>query len=144
MAAGAAADGATLEFGFTAGLVPETAGGGAGGAPLAPGTGSELACGNPCPCGNAAFGARLAGVAPGVPGRAAGLIAALCGTGSLPCWISEARCATAGGSAGVAAPARPAAAPGPPAGAAGWLITVLMTVVLWMLLKTTLFGGGAI
>jgi len=23
------------------------------------------------------------------------------------------------------------------------LITVLMTVVLWMLLKTTLFGGGA-
>jgi hypothetical protein len=27
---------------------------------------------------------------------------------------------------------------------AGWLITVLMTVVLWMLLKTTLFGGGTI
>ena len=117
-AAGAAAEGASLAFGFVAGVVPETAGGGADGAPLAPGTGSVLARGNPCPCGNA-LGATLAGVAAGVPCRAAGLIAALCGTGSLPCWISEARCATAGGSAGAAdAPPRPAA-PGPPDGAAG-------------------------
>jgi hypothetical protein len=35
-----------------------------------------------------------------VPNLAAGLIEALGGTASLPCWISEALCATAGGSAG--------------------------------------------
>jgi len=35
-----------------------------------------------------------------VPGLAAGLIEALGGTGNLPCWISEAFCATEGGSAG--------------------------------------------
>jgi hypothetical protein len=72
----------------------------------------------------------------------AGLIEALGGTGALPSWISDARFATAGGSAGLAAPgaakaARPAApctgiAPGP-GGGGGRLITLLMTVVLWML-----------
>jgi hypothetical protein len=41
-------------------------------------------------------------------------------------------------------------APGPPgatgaagAGCGGWLMTVLITVVLWMLAKMMLFGGGA-
>jgi hypothetical protein len=43
--------------------------------------------------------------------------------------------------------------PGPPgaaggagaagAGCGGWLMTVLITVVLWMLAKMMLFGGGA-
>ena len=42
--------------------------------------------------------------APGKPALAAGLIAALGGTGALPCWISVALCATAGGSVGVAPP----------------------------------------
>ena len=83
-------------------------------------------------------------MAPSAPVLATGLIAALGGTGALPCCISDARCATAGGSAGPGAPSRAAAAAvGEPAAAAGWLITVLMTVVLWMLLKTMLFGGGA-
>jgi hypothetical protein len=86
----------------------------------------------------------LAGVTPGVPGLAVGLIDALGGTGSLPCWISEARCATAGGSDGPGVPARAAAAAVGELGvAAGWLITVLITVVLWMLAKTMLLGGGA-
>ena len=69
-----------------------------------------------------------------------------------------ARCATDGGSAGVAAPGAatgiPPLAPGgvlaesgvsaPPGGGGGGgrLITVLMTRVLWMLAKMTLFGGG--
>ena len=96
---------------------------------------------------------------PGRPVLAAGLIEALGGTGSFPCWISEARCATAGGSAGPVAagiappcPGAPIApgrlrwrlpAPGPNApGCGGRLITVLITVVLWMLAKMTLFGGG--
>jgi len=35
---------------------------------------------------------------------AAGLIDALCGTGSFPCWISEALCATEGGKAGAPRP----------------------------------------
>jgi hypothetical protein len=35
------------------------------------------------------------------------------------------------------------AAPGPAAGCGGRLITVLMMVVLWILAKMTLFGGGA-
>jgi hypothetical protein len=61
------------------------------------------------------------------------LIDALGGVGSLPCWISEALCATAGGSVAVAplAAGSALAAPGPVG--AGWLMTVLMTVVLWML-----------
>ena len=46
---------------------------------------------------------RLAGTAPGVPGLAAGLIEALGGGGSLPCCISEARWATAGGNVGLTA-----------------------------------------
>ena len=90
----------------------------------------------------------------------AGLIAALGGIGSFPCWISEAFCAAAAGSvgpvpAGATAPCPGAAfvpsAPGrPPAPAApgvtsggGRLITVLITVVLWILAKMMLFGGGA-
>jgi hypothetical protein len=79
----------------------------------------------------------LAGVVAVLPAFAFTLIEALCGVGSLPCWISAARCETAAGSAGPAAPA-PAAAAG-----AGLLMTVLMTVVLWMLLKMTLFAGAA-
>jgi hypothetical protein len=100
------------------------------------------------------------------------LIAALGGTGSFPCWISEALCATAGGSAGPApagvtppcpgAPFAPGDPCGPPAlgcplgplgcplgppgeagpGWDGWLMTLLMTVVLWILTKMMLFGGG--
>src|SRR5437879_6514078 len=112
---------------FALGLVAFTGGapaaGGGGGAPLAPGTGSELAFGNAWPFGSA-FGATLAGCgafagaiwptgAPGVPAFAAGFIDALGGIGSLPCWISEAFCATAGGSAAVAAdPGRVAAGDG--------------------------------
>jgi len=93
--------------------------------------------------GGTLAGATLAGVAAGVPGRATGWIVALGGIGALPCWISAARCATACGTAGPAGLARPATAgarlPGPGAGPApggggigGRLITVLMTVVLWM------------
>jgi hypothetical protein len=100
---------------------------------------------------------------PGLIAALAGLIDALGGTGALPCWISVARCATDGGSAGLALPgagagtapgtppllagrtAAPTGAPCPgakPCGG-GRLITVLMTVVLWMLAKMMLFGGGA-
>ena len=140
-------DGVAAAPGAPAGVpagVPRRAAGG-GGAPGAPGTGSELALGIPCP-GGKALGVTLAGTAPGgVPGLAVGLIEALGGTGSLPCWIREARCATAGGSDGPGVPARAAAAAVGELGVAvGWLITVLITVVLWMLLKTMLFGGGAI
>jgi hypothetical protein len=139
-----------------------------------PGTGRALAFGG---AGGNAFAGTLAGVGavgaaccpgdtPGAAGLIAGLIEALGGTGSLPCWISEAFCAAAAGSAGPAptggtpGPAPPLAADGGaaalgraagsprPAGAAGggcggWLMTVLMTVVLWMLVKMMLFGGGA-
>jgi hypothetical protein len=99
---------------------------------------------------------------------AAGLIEALGGTGSFPCWISEAFCATAGGSdgpapAGVTPPCpgaplaagdndgaasplalgRPLPAPGATGtGGGGRLMTLLMTVVLWMLAKMMLFRGG--
>jgi hypothetical protein len=86
----------------------------------------------------------LAGVPGGVAGLAVGWIVALGGIGALPCWISAARCATACGTAAPAGLARPATAgarlpgpapaPTPAAGAGGRLITVLMTVVLWMLL----------
>jgi hypothetical protein len=111
----------------------------------------SLVCGA---AGDAAPGVTFVGVAAGVPNRAVGWIAALGGIGALPCWIRAARWTTACGTAGPAGLARPATAgarlpgPGPagpaPAGAAGgWLITVLMTVVLWMLLKMMLFGGGA-
>jgi len=62
-----------------------------------------------CPAGalagNGPFGLPTCPAgAPGKLARAAGLIAALGGTGALPCWISVARCASAGGSVGVAAP----------------------------------------
>lgn len=108
------------------GAAPKWAPGGGSGAPLAPGTGNALALGNPCPCGSA-LGATLAGVTPGVPGLAAGLIDALGGTGSLPCWISEARCATAGGSDGPGVAARAAAAAVGELGVgAGWLIAVAL------------------
>ena len=96
--------------------------GGAGGAPLVPGTGRVFARGRGWPCGvsagalaGSAFGAAPPWPAgsPGRPGlTAAGLIDALGGTGALPCWISVALCATDGGSAGVAAPG--AATGGPP------------------------------
>lgn len=77
-----------------------------------------------------------------MPGLTVGWIVALGGIGALPCWISAARCTTACGTAAPAGVARPATAgprlPGPGAGpaagggAGGRLITVLMTVVLWM------------
>ena len=152
------APGAILAFGLTAAL------GGAGGAPLAPGTGNALALGRGCGDGRVAAGA-FAGCsafgrpacpagAPGKPVRTAGLIVALGGTGALPCWISVARCATAGGRFGVAPgagaavgkPGRPPAlSPGPDAGGGGprRLMTLSMTARLWMLAKMTLFGGGA-
>ena len=72
-----------------------------------------------------------------LPAFAFTLIEALGGVGSLPCWMSAARCETAAGSAGPAAPWAPAAA------GAGLLMTVLMTVVLWMLLKMMLLRGAA-
>jgi hypothetical protein len=144
--------GASLAFGLTVpGDTPAL--GGAGGAPLAPGTGSALVLGKGWFGGSApgafagcvTFGlpACPAG-APGKPAFTAGLIVALGGTGALPCWISVALCATAGGSVGVAppcpgatgAPGRPRPAPSPAAGEAGCgglLMTLLMTVVLWML-----------
>jgi len=53
--------------------------------------------------GSVAFGLPAC-PAPGKPALAAGLIAALGGIGALPCWISVALCATAGGSVGVAPP----------------------------------------
>jgi hypothetical protein len=108
--------------------------------------------------GSVAFGLPAC-PAPGKPAFAAGLIAALGGTGALPCWISVALCATAGGSVGVAPPCpgatgepgrptalAPSPASGPPAGAPGCgrlLMTLLMTALLWMLAKMMLFGGGA-
>jgi hypothetical protein len=104
--------------------------------------------------------------APAVPGLADGLIKALCGIGCFPCWISKAFCLTEGGGwicepvpAGVTPPCPgppfaagddtpgwlgdPGATGAPAAGWAGWLMTVLMTVVLWILAKMMLFGGGA-
>ena len=97
-----------------------------------PGTGNVLALGSGWPAGGA-FGATLAGNgafgaapprgpngAPGPPGApggprllSLGLIEALGGGGSLPCWISEARCATDGGKPGVAI-SRGAIPGGPP------------------------------
>jgi hypothetical protein len=82
------------------------------------------------------FGASPAGVAPALPAFAVALIEALGGVGSLPCWISVARWATAAGSDGPTAPCWRLAA------GAGLLMTVLMTVVLWMLAKMMLFGGA--
>lgn len=156
--------GAILALGFT--TPGETAAlGGAGGAPRAPGIGSALGLGDVWPGGGSPAGAlagsgalgRPAGPGPpGKPVRTAGLIAALGGTGALPCWISVARCATAGGSDGVALPpcAGPTGAPGRPfglppiptpgaPGGGGRLMTLLMTARLWMLAKMMLFGGGA-
>ena len=167
LAPGAVGDsppGASLAFGLTA--PGDTAAlGGVGGAPLAPGTGSTLVLdkgwfGGSAPgafAGCVTFGLPAC-PAPGKPAFAAGLIAALGGTGALPCWINVALCATAGGSVGVAPPCpgatgepgrlialAPSPPPGPATGAAGCglLITLLMTVVLWMLAKMMLFGGGA-
>ena len=152
---GARAPGASLAFGLTA--PGDTAAlGGAGGAPLAPGTGSALVLGKGWVEGSAlgAFGLPVCPAgAPGKLALAAGLTVALGGTGALPCWISVARCATAGGSVGVAPPpclgatvaggepGRPMpVAAGPRSGTAagephcgGLLMTLLMTVVLWML-----------
>jgi hypothetical protein len=105
-------------------------------------------------CGFSVVDSDLPGVAagkvvtPSAAGLIVGLIEALGGAGSFPCWISEARCATDGGKEAASAdgavppvPASPVAAFGP--GCRGRLITLLMTVVLWMLAKITLFGGGA-
>jgi hypothetical protein len=157
--------GASLAFGLTVpGDTPAL--GGAGGAPLAPGTGSALVLGKGWFGGSApgafagcvTFGLACPAGAPGKPAFTAGLIVALGGTGALPCWISVALCATAGGSVGVAPPGRgaavavgnpagpPALAPSPATGAAGCgglLMTLLMTALLWMLAKMMLFGGGA-
>ena len=115
--------------------------------PLAPGTGSALVLGKgwfdgSAPgalAGSVAFGLPAC-PAPGKPALAAGLIAALGGIGALPCWISVALCATAGGSVGVAPPCPDATGA---AGGGGLLITLLITALLWMLAKMMLFGGGA-
>jgi hypothetical protein len=66
--------------------------------------------------GNGVFGGapRWPDGAPGAPGRAPGLIEALGGTGNFPCWISEARCATAGGSPGAAPVGTAPPCPGAP------------------------------
>ena len=108
--AGGVAPGASLAFGLAAPGGDTAALGGADGAPLAPGTGSALVLGKDW-FGGSAFGATagcvVLGVPAGAPGKpvfTAGLIAALGGTGNLPCWISVALCATAGGSVGVAPP----------------------------------------
>jgi hypothetical protein len=117
-AVGAAGPGGTtpgLAFGLTA-PGDSAALGGAGGVPLAPGTGRALVLGKGWVEGSApgaltgcgAFGLPAC-PGPGKPAFAAGLIVALGGTGILPCWISVARCATAGGSVGVA-PTCPGAA----------------------------------
>jgi hypothetical protein len=153
--AGGAAPGEVRAFGLMAALA------GGGGAPLAPGTGSVLALGTGCAgstagafAGWSAFDRPFGPAgAPGKPVLTAGLIVALGGTGALPCWISVARCATAGGKVGVTAPCpgaagepgRPALSPGPAAGGGGprLLMTLSMTARLWMLAKMTLFGGGA-
>ena len=156
--AGGGAPGGVRAFGLIAAL------GGGGGAPLAPGTGSVFAFGIGCVdgcaagalAGRSAFGGPFGPVGPpGRPVRTAGLIVALGGIGALPCWINVARCATAGGRLGVALPGAGATAaagargrpavpmPGDAAGCGGRLMTLLMTVVLWMLAKMMLFGGGA-
>jgi len=88
-------------------------------------------------------GVTLTGVEPGVPGLTVGLIDALGGGANLPCWISDARCATVFGKVGPTTPVLGAPAAASAAGdGAGLLMTVLMMVVLWMLLKTMLFGGA--
>ena len=138
---------------------------GGGGAPLAPGTGNVLvnvlvlggSLNRPCPGGGMVGGTVAGTTGAVVPGFAAGTFARLGGGGSLPCWISITRCWTFLGSCGVAVvvwgggvgvgvpgPGVPSAG-APEAGAAGggWLMTFLMTVGLWMLLKMMLFGGGA-
>ena len=165
--------GTGLPFGFKA-PGATAALGGAGGAPRAPGTGSALGLCNVW-FGEAGFCGRPAGAfawigalgrpgwpgVPGMPGLTAGLIDALGGTGALPCWIRLARCATAGGSVGVALPACPGTTgapirppglpPGPTTGAPPCgappsgrrLMTLAMAERLWMLAKMMLFGGGA-
>jgi hypothetical protein len=79
-------------------------------------------------------------------------IKACAGIGASPFWIAKALVFTDGDSATPPGPTAPAAAADTDGVAApavagatggGWLMTVLMTVVLWMLLKMTLFGGGA-
>ena len=150
--AGEVVAGANFALGFAMfGVVPD----GKGGAPFWPGTGSALAFGKAS--GVTFVDNGLVDDAPGpvlgVVVLTAGLIEALGGTGNFPCWISEALCATEGGRPGVAAaggappvPDKPFAAPAPGPlgpGCGGWLITLLMTVVLWMLAKMMLFGGGA-
>ena len=151
----------SLALGLAVPGAPVAALGGGGGAPFVPGTGSAFAFGKDWPPWGENAGA-LAGCTAGAavpvgPGLRAGLIAALGGTGALPCWIRLARCATDGGSAGLAAPgaamgipplapggttAPSPRCPGAKPGCGGRLITLLMTVVLWMLAKMMLFGGG--
>jgi len=166
---GGIAPGASLAPGLTAPGGETAALGGAGGVPLAPGTGSALGRGASAlgafagrvPFGGAASPPGAPG-APGKPVLTAGLIAALGGTGALPCWISVALCATAGGSTGVAPPCpgatatagattaplalappfTPGTGPRTPGGG-GRLMTLLMTSRLWMLAKMMLFGGRA-
>jgi hypothetical protein len=167
VAAGGGPPGASLAFGLTPPGDTAALGGG-GGAPLAPGIGRALVLGKgwfggSAPgalAGNGAFGLPVCPAgAPDKPVRTAGLIAALGGTGALPCWISVALCATAGGSVGVAPPCPgttgepgrpPALAPSPASGPAPGtpgcgrrLMTLLITARLWMLAKMMLFGGGA-
>src|SRR5262249_2943747 len=95
-----------------------------------------------------------AGAAIGVPGFAAGLLMKACWLGRSCCvgffWIDSASWWTTFGT-GVVAPtgltlaAAATAAAGLPAATAtgGLVIRVLVTVVLWMLVKMMLLGGGA-
>jgi hypothetical protein len=117
-AVGGVVPGASFAFGFGVPGAGPVAPGGTGGAPLVPGTGRALVFGSVL--GDMLVGNGLFGPAgtPGVPGFTAGLIEALGGTGSFPCWISVALCATEGGRAAVAAvgvgppgPGAPFAAP---------------------------------
>ena len=139
--AGAVAVGASLFGAWTAGRAPAPTG--AGGAFWVPGTGSECPAGGAV-CGATAVGVTLTGFTCIAAGFAVGLLTNAAWLG-LSCWLGLAwiACAwsfTAPGT-GVSPPGRPgpfaataAAAPALPAGnaAGGWLITVLMTVVLWM------------
>jgi hypothetical protein len=129
-------DGASLAFGFTLPCSAPGVPGGAGGAPLVPGTGSAFAFGSAEGCGvgavvdgaslafgfalaggvpgfGVAVGVTLAGVAAGVPGLAVGLMTKARWLGVSRAglrWISVACCLTAFGTGVAPRPAPPAAA----------------------------------
>jgi hypothetical protein len=116
---GGAVTGASFKLGFVA---PVAVPGGKGGAPWAPGTGSAFGFGRFCGftvVDNDLPGVALGAAVPKAAGLIVGLIDALGGTGSFPCWISEARCATEGGKEAAAADGAVPPAPGSPVPAFG-------------------------